>query len=107
MIILRKFHSQTSVSFGLQGTALVHLNGVGGRTIKKKIHLHDLHVIRELRPDIVILEVGTNDLSFLPPEVVGQLVVTLKTVYSVLVVCVCHVIPRGLSTPHLFSFLKL
>ena len=36
------------------------------------------------------------------PEVVGSsiedLVVTLKSIYSVAVVCVCHVIPRGEST---------
>ena len=52
--------------------------------------------------DIVILEVGTNDLPSVAPEVVGSsiedLVVTLKSIYSVAVVCVCHVIPRGEST---------
>ena len=53
-------------------------------------------------PDIVILVVGTNDLPSVAPEVVGSsiedLVVTLKSIYSVAVVCVCHVIPRGEST---------
>lgn len=84
---------QDSRTFGLVGTAEVHLQGTG------KLQSYNLHVVRQLMPDIVILEVGTNDLPSVAPEVVGSsiedLVVTLKSIYSVAVVCVCHVIPRG------------
>ena len=90
-----------SRTFGLVGTAEVHLQRTGGRTVGK-LQSYNLHVVRQLMPDIVILEVGTNDLPSVAPEVVGSsiedLVVTLKSIYSVAVVCVCHVIPRGEST---------
>jgi hypothetical protein len=54
-----------------------------------------LGVVARLSPDIVILEIGTNDLSLLPPEVVGSeiedLVSLLQQTYHVKVVCVCLV----------------
>ena len=97
----KNFDHRTSRTCGLVGTAEVHLQGTGGRTVGK-LQSYDLHVVRQLMPDIVILEVGTNDLPSVAPEVVGSsvedLVVTLKSIYSEAVVCVCHVIPRGEST---------
>lgn len=103
-----KFDSRASLDFGLRGIATVHFHGVGGRTVSK-LTTFDLGVVQQLKPNIVILEVGTNDLTTLRPEVVGskleELVVTLKHQYSVAIVVVCHVIPRGLSAaPHRQSF---
>ena len=73
----------------------------GDRTVGK-LQFYDLHVVRQLMRDIVILEAGTNDLPSVAPEVVGSsikdLAVTLISIYSVAVLCVCHVIPRGEST---------
>ena len=78
----------------------MHLFGVGGRTIEK-LRRYDLHVVTHLAPDVVILEVGTNDLSNVRPEVVGssieELVGLLLDNFSVTMVGVCHVIPRGIS----------
>ena len=65
------FDARADSSFNLEGTATATLFGVGGRTIHK-LRLHDLHVVRRLAPDVVILEIGTNDLSVLGPEVVGS-----------------------------------
>ena len=97
----KNFDHRASRTFGLLGTAEVHLQGTGRRTVGK-LQSYDLHVVRQLMPDIVILVVGTNDLPSVAPEVVGSsiedLVVTLKSIYSVAVLCVCHVIPRGEST---------
>ena len=45
--------------------------GVGGRTVLK-LGDHDLHILTCLAPDMVILEIGTNDLSQLGPEVVAS-----------------------------------
>ena len=56
-----------------RGTASVYLHGVGGRTVQT-LQENDLHVIRDLAPDIVILEIGTNDLTHTPPEIVGSLI---------------------------------
>ena len=40
--------------------ASVRLHGVGGQTVQM-LQANDLHVVRGLAPDIVILEIGTND----------------------------------------------
>ena len=105
----RNFHPRASSAFSLVGTADVRLYGIGGRTAQT-LRSYDLHVIDQLKPEVVILEVGTNDLSTLGPEVVGSqiedLVVLLKSSYFVSVVCVSHVVPRGMSTPHPHSFLE-
>ena len=97
----KNFHHRASRTFGLVGTAEVHLQGTGSRIVGN-LQPYDLHVVCQLMPDIVVLEVGTNDLPSVAPEVVGSsiedLVVTLKSIYSVAVVCVCHIIPRGEST---------
>ena len=59
-------------------TATVQFHGVGGRTVKK-FEDNDLIVINKCRPDILYLELGTNDLS-LPdsdPESVGSQISSL------------------------------
>ena len=93
----RGFDSRASPSFALENDAVVRLFGVGGRTVPKLVRF-DLHVVSEFRPDVVLLELGTNDLSFTSPEVVGSslddLVSLLLEEFSVKVVGVCKVIPR-------------
>ena len=70
---------------------------VGGRTVAK-LRKHFLH---GLCPDIVILEIGTNDLALSKPEVVGseieELVRLLLDQNFVRVVVLCHVTPRAHS----------
>ena len=65
-----QFDERASKNFGLCGSAVVHMHGVGGRTVAK-LRKHDLGVVSSLCPDIVILEIGTNDLALSKPEVVG------------------------------------
>jgi len=78
----------------------VHFHGVGGRTVAK-LRSFELHVVGWIAPDVLILEIGSNDLLDTSPEVVGSeiesLVCLLVEGYKVHVVCVCHVIPRGYS----------
>ena len=73
---------------------LIHLYGVGGRTVKK-LRLYNLGVVSALKPDVIILEIGTIANR---PEVVGSeiddLVQLLLQSYSVRVIGVCEVIPR-------------
>ena len=61
-------------------------------------------MVRDLAPDIVILETGTNDLSKLPPEKVGSaiedLVRLFQSDFSVRAIGVCYVTPRGSFFPH-------
>ena len=65
------FDSRAAYDFRLHGAASVHLHGVGSRTVQT-LQANDLHVVRDLAPDIVILEIGTNDLTHTPPEIVGS-----------------------------------
>lgn len=102
-----RFHPKAYSHFQFLGTAEIHLHGIGGRKVAT-LQAHDLHVVRNLRPEIVILEIGTNDLSFTSPEVVGssieELVRLLQRSYSVAVVMVCQVIPRGAVLPNFSRF---
>ena len=98
--MLSNSDARVDANFKLQGSALVHLHGICRRTVAK-LRSFDLHVVTSISPDVVILEIGTNDLSLEPPEVVGsaieELVRLLLDSFSVRVVGVCHVIPRGIS----------
>ena len=71
---------------------------IGGRTEKNHGIMAPIPVVSRLSSDIVVLEIGTNDLSSLSPEVVcsqiEELVVLLREAYKVKVVCVCLVTPR-------------
>ena len=102
------FDPRAASDFNLRGTASVYLHGVGCRTVQT-LQEKDLHVVRDLAPDIVIWEIGTNDLTHTPPEIVGSLIEDfvrlLQGKFSVRTIGVCGVIPRGISVPHALSFL--
>ena len=63
-----KFDTHAAEHFNLLGDAVIHLHGVGGRTVKK-LCLYDLGVVSALKPDVIILEIGTIANR---PEVVGS-----------------------------------
>ena len=56
------FHPRASLDFGLVGSANIFFQGIGGRTVRK-LRTFDLERVRRLKPSIIILEIGTNDLS--------------------------------------------
>ena len=58
-------------NFKLGGNVSVHLQGVGGRTLAK-LRSFDLHVVEQIALDVLILDIGTNDLVDTSPEVVGS-----------------------------------
>ena len=91
------FLSHSNIYFhnlGLHDVGEIALFGVGGRTIAK-VEKFDLGFVRARKPDIVILELGTNDLTKFPPESVGssleELVELLYENCSVKVIGVCQV----------------
>ena len=98
--IVSGYYQRLDGSFGLVGTAAVRLAGVGGRTVDK-LRRFDLSVTSSYKPDVVILEIGTNDLFNDAPEVVGSaiedLVHLLFGYASVRVIGWCCVIPRAVS----------
>ena len=65
------FDSRVDQNFNLHGSAFVHMFGIGGRTVSK-LRDHDLHFLTRLAPDVVILEIGTNNLSQFGPDVVAS-----------------------------------
>ena len=79
--------------FLLNNVATFKWRGVGGRTVAKTLQ-YDLPVVASLAPDIVILQLGTNDLSRLDPLVVGssleELVTILHDTYNVKLICACQ-----------------
>ena len=91
------FDSRADDTFGLSDDANVHLHGVGGLTVAR-LH-HDLGIVSSLSPQVVILEIGTNDLTRLRPEVTGSeiedLVRLFLDTFSVRVIGVCEVLHRA------------
>jgi len=83
--------------FSFGNVAKLKWHGVGGRTVAKTIQ-YDLPVIASFALDIVILQLGNNDLSQLDPLVMGssieELVTTLHDRYDIKIVCVCQTL-RG------------
>ena len=98
---LRLFLSRDShhfrVDFKLSHRAFIKWHGVGGRTVSKTLHL-DLNVIETFRPEIIIMQLGSNDLTDSDPLHVGSaiddFVRLLHDTYGVKVVCVCQTIMR-------------
>ena len=84
-------------SFHLSASALISWHGIGGRTIAKTVK-YDLHILHSFRPDIVIVQIGTSDLTSCPPLQVGSakedFVHLLHDSYGVKGVCVCQTIRR-------------
>ena len=91
------FDARAAEHFHLLGNASIHLHGVGGRTVKTLCR-YDLGAVSYIKPDVIILEIGTNDLVANRPEVVGSeiddLIQLLLQFYSLRVIGVCEVIPR-------------
>ena len=83
------FDSRVDGNFNLHGSAFVHMFGVGGRTVSK-LQAHDLNVIPRLAPDVVILEIGTNDLSQSGPEVLASEIEVLVSLLREKIFCSRH-----------------
>ena len=69
MFVQKKRHMQAFSS--LSGIEDIYFHGVGGRTIAK-FRKFDFNVVRQLVPDVIILELGSNDLAELSPQTVGS-----------------------------------
>ena len=65
-----QFDVRAAPNFHLPESGYVSLMGTGGWTVAK-LRKYDLQSVRQLSHDIVILEIGTNNLSLDPPKVAG------------------------------------
>ena len=59
------------LDFHISSLVLIRWHGVGGRTVDKTLK-YDIHVVHSFHPDIVILQLGSNDLVTLSPLHVGS-----------------------------------
>ena len=101
--LIRRLNSFITDSTHLDHRFMIHeaaqfkWYGVGGRTVEKTIRC-DLHVVESFVPHIVILQLGTNDLSHLDPLVaaseIEDLVSILYEEHSVQQICVCQTLIR-------------
>ena len=109
-----KFPAQGSerkvrLDLNLSRSAHIHYYGVGGRTVDK-LSKYDLSVVCCLKPEIVILELGSNDLSpsEARPKLVGSkiesLVQLLHTQYGVKFIVVCQTINHTLCPRSTLSY---
>ena len=90
-------NSNLNHQFLLNNVATFKWRGVEGRTVAKALQ-YDLPVAASSAPDIVILQLGTNDLSRLDPLVVASSIedfVTILHTYNVKLICVCQTLLRS------------
>ena len=100
---LRDFIIRNSPTYNLNlninTPVTIHWHGVGGRTIDK-VRRFDLTEVERFKPDVVILQIGTNDLTRRrsSPASVGSaiedLVCLLHNEYGVCLVCVGQTVKR-------------
>ena len=95
--LLRNFDSRASLDLGLDQSMEVLLHGVGVLRVTQLRRIISQKV-RELSPDAVLLEIGTNDLGSISPEIVGSdihdIVEYLHFSLGIQMMGVCLVIPR-------------
>ena len=65
------FDARAAQHFHLLGDASIHLHGVGGLSVKT-LHRYDFGSVSALKPDVIILEIGTNDLVANGADVAGS-----------------------------------
>ena len=91
----------SDLAFKLKEPAAIFWHGVGRRTVAKTIR-HDLHVVQSALSDIVIVQLGTNDLTSRSPLLVDSdledFVRLLHDSCGVQFVCVCQTIRRRSAT---------
>lgn len=98
--------SCTRPTFDLDKCCEICMYGVGGRTIEKLQRL-DMGVVGRFQPDVLILEIGTNDLSHTRPETVGSdiesFIQLVRRQFGVRVVGLCEVLNRKIRNQHFFD----
>ena len=92
-------NSSFSERFDLENSCLDKLRGNGGRTVERLMR-YDLRATRATKPDILVLEIGSNDLCdpSADPEIVGETITAFVDVLRQEIqhkfTVVCQVIPR-------------
>ena len=92
-------NSSLNEHFGLENSCIVKLIGNGGRTVERLMR-HDLRAAIATKPAILVLEIGSNDLSdpSEDPEIIGETITAFVDVWRYEIqhkfTVICQVIPR-------------
>ena len=96
--------------FHLSASALISWHGIGGCTIANTIK-YNLHNLHSFRPDIGIVQLGTNYLTSCSPLQVGSpledFLHLLHDSYGVKGVCVCQTIRRRANVDILTRYVRV
>ena len=60
--LCRNFNAHIAKNLSLDGDLLIRWHGIGGWTVSKTRE-YDLVVVEEFAPNVVIMQLGTNDLT--------------------------------------------
>ena len=86
-----------NVNFRLAEAVVTRSHSVGAKTVAKTLQF-DLPIVSSFGPDIVILQLGSNDLVTFSPLHVGSIiedfVCLLHTSFGVKLVCMCQTLCR-------------
>ena len=98
VFLRQNFNEVFARNLHIDGDLSIKWHGIGGRTISKVIR-HDLGIVEKFAPEIVVIQLGTNDLSSLSAVETGSALEDLSRLlhesYGVQRVCVCQTIFRG------------
>ena len=61
-LLCRNFNAHIAKNLSLDGDLLIRWHGIGSRTVSKTRE-YDLGVVEEFAPNVVIMQLGTNDLT--------------------------------------------
>lgn len=93
---------RVALDLSLREKCQVHIHGIGGRTISKLIKF-DLGQIQAIKPQLIVLELGTNDLSNpkISPDALAAEMISLVNLlhyeFHVNFIIVCQIINRNSS----------
>ena len=99
--LIAKYSLAFLTNFHLGDDLVIRWQGTGGRTLAKTIQ-YDLGVVESFAPDIVILQLGTNDLASLSAVETGSAIEDLTRLlfesYGVKFICLSDNLSRDYST---------
>ena len=98
VFLRQNFNEVFARNLHIDGDLSIKWHGIGGRTISKVIR-HDLGIVEKFAPEIVVIQLGTNDLSSVSAVETGSALEDLSHLlhesYGVQRVCVCQTIFRS------------
>ena len=95
--LCRNLNAHIAKNLSLDGDLLIRWHGIGGRTVSKTRE-YDLGVVEEFGPNVVLMQLGTNDLNTISAVETGSAIEDLCPLryesYGVELICVCQTLYR-------------